>query len=297
MSRETLERVLELVCRELGATDARLELGGRPAHDARHLHVELPGGFRLVAVFDEPPDEPKAVQRRLETMGSSFFDLGVRPPSVRPDADYAGAQRRLDDELSALCGRTGASSALVIDVTSPIVWGSSEARGEHSDVDVLLELAALSRDLEARGVDLLALLEQSDARAQETKRAANLSSQLSRRAGRAHERLGALSSRARRTQLIEARTLAELRADSAETEGSPTYRRIVRREDSGYFARSFAGIYVLVLCFEGEFSELHVEGAALHALPIIERYVMMLPPVEPPPKGGRVLRLSRPEQR
>ena len=59
-------------------------------------------------------------------------------------------------------------------------------------------------------------------------------------------------------------------------------------------ARAFASIYVLMLVFKGTYSELHAEAALLHALPVIERLVLALPPVEPPPKGGRVVKLPVP---
>ncbi len=287
---------MDLVCRELGCVDARLEIGGRPPDDPLVLCAEISGGFRLVAVFEAPPDNPKDTVRRLENMGASFFDLGIRPPSVRPDADSAGAQRRLDDELSALCGRTGATSALVVDATSPILWGSSEARSDHWNVDAMLELASLTAALSGRGISLRALADQSVHDAESALQGAQLPHALERRAHKAHERLAEVSSRTRRARFVEASVLAELRADSAGTEGSPTLRRLVHRDGDGYLARSFAAIYVLVLCFDEEFSELHVEGAALHALPIIERYVMMLPPIEPPPRGGRVVRFPRPDR-
>ena len=49
-------RFLELLCKELGAEDARLELGGRDPEDRGLVFANLPDEFRLVAVFAEPPD-------------------------------------------------------------------------------------------------------------------------------------------------------------------------------------------------------------------------------------------------
>jgi hypothetical protein len=62
-------------------------------------------------------------------------------------------------------------------------------------------------------------------------------------------------------------------------------------EDLGYLVRPFAGVYRLLLVFPGAFSELVAEGHALHAASQIERLVLALPPVDPPPGGGKVLRL------
>ena len=51
----------------------------------------------------------------------------------------------------------------------------------------------------------------------------------------------------------------------------------------GYFARGFANIYLLVVVFEGAFSELYVESAVVHALPAIEQLLLALPPLDPGP--------------
>jgi hypothetical protein len=56
----------------------------------------------------------------------------------------------------------------------------------------------------------------------------------------------------------------------------------------GYVARSFAGIYVLVLVFEGPFDELGVRRATQAALPAIERLVLSLPPRDPSTQGAKV---------
>ena len=47
--------------------------------------------------------------------------------------------------------------------------------------------------------------------------------------------------------------------------------------------------------FDGPFSELHAEAATLKALPMIERLVLALPPIDPGPRGGaRVIDLHGP---
>jgi hypothetical protein len=293
VSRETLNRVLELVCRELGCEDARLELGGRPPEGPHAIFAEMSQGWRLVALFDDPPASPHDVEVRLRHMAASFFDIGVPSPSARPDAEQHLARRRLEDELCALAGRTGASSAVVIDLTSPVLWGTSEPRGDDYDLNEAIALAKLTKIARNHHLDLAMVAGLPHEEAVHALAELQLGGEEERRALRLVERLAGRPLRARRAQLVEARVLHELRADPEHGEGPASIRRLVRREGLGYFARSFASIYVLAVCFDGEFSELHVEGATLHALPVIERHVLALPPVDPPPRGGRVLRLPR----
>ena len=56
----------------------------------------------------------------------------------------------------------------------------------------------------------------------------------------------------------------------------------------GYVARSFAGIYVLILVFEGPFDEIGARRATQSALPAIERLVLSLPPRDPSTQGAKV---------
>lgn len=57
-------------------------------------------------------------------------------------------------------------------------------------------------------------------------------------------------------------------------------------------AKMFGGIYVMALSFTGALSEPVAVGALLHAADTIERLVMALPPIDPPP-GGKVIRLPK----
>jgi hypothetical protein len=93
--------------------------------------------------------------------------------------------------------------------------------------------------------------------------------------------------------LLVARAIATVRdADDADPDHPPV-RLAGQKPDFGYLSRSFAATYRLVLAYGGPFSELVAEGTALHALPYIERLVMALPPVDPPPKRARVVKLNR----
>lgn len=72
-------------------------------------------------------------------------------------------------------------------------------------------------------------------------------------------------------------------------------RHTSRGEDFGCVARSFAAIYVLVLVFDRAFDELTAKRALTHALPIIERLVAALPPLDPGPPvaGAAAMRVRR----
>jgi hypothetical protein len=73
--------------------------------------------------------------------------------------------------------------------------------------------------------------------------------------------------------------------------------RFVESTGEGPFVvHSFAGIYLLVLVFDAPLDELRAERTILEALPRIERLVLALPPLEPPPYGG-VVALRRPRRR
>lgn len=227
MAETGIQRFLELVVRELGASDARLEIGGKEPDLAQCVRYRLTNGWRVVALFDEPPTERAALERRLAAMSESFLGAIEQatgpqgaPPSRTPP-DIAG--RRLDDELTRLTERAGARCAMVFDLASPVVWGAS--RTESADDDKLFEDAIL---------------------------------------------------RVRDAQ-------KELRA------GHTT--RLSVRTDLECFARPFAGLYVLGLVCQGAISEPVAVGALLHALPLIERLVLALPPVDPSPGGAKVLRM------
>lgn len=61
-----------------------------------------------------------------------------------------------------------------------------------------------------------------------------------------------------------------------------------RQPELGVVARSFASIYVLVVVFDGLFDELAAERAIAPAMPLIERFVLSLPPPDPASAGAAV---------
>jgi len=220
-----LLRFLELVVRELSASDARLELGGRDPADSGLLFCVAPSGVRVVVVCGSPPPDRAAVESRLGTMVATLFGSAEHgfgaPMSTRTPPDIAG--RRLDDELGRLSERAGAAGALVFDLASPVLWGAS--RSGAGDPEKLFD-------------DIIV------------------------RVREAH------------SELRQGHT-ARLRVnDSVEC-----------------LARPFAGLYVVALAFEGAVSEPVALGAILHAMPMIERFVLALPPVDPPPGGAKVVRM------
>jgi hypothetical protein len=67
--------------------------------------------------------------------------------------------------------------------------------------------------------------------------------------------------------------------------------RLPLSETAECLARPFAGLYVVALVFDGPLSEPVAVGALVHAMPLIERFVLALPPVDPGPGGGKVMRM------
>lgn len=290
---DSIERVLGVIRQEMGCEDTRVELGGRPPDQAEIIWVPAPGGVRLVAVFETPPSDRRRAEERLRQLGQTFFESGLTLPAPSLDAEIHLARRRLDDELAALAGRTGAVGANVIDMQSPMLWGCSESRYSGEDLETFVQVAEVAEAARARNIDLAIVggLSESDRSAALDE----LTGEMRSRAERLVARLADRPFRSRRNYLLHGRALAEVRRWTQSLESAETsVRRLVHGGDVGYFARSFAGIYVLVLYFQGPFSELHVEGTALHYLPVIERHVLGLPPVDPEPPGGKVLKMKLP---
>ena len=74
-------------------------------------------------------------------------------------------------------------------------------------------------------------------------------------------------------------------------------RATVSTSDFGYVARSFSGIYLVLLVFEEPFEELSTKRALSHAMPTIERLVAALPPMDPPPNTAGVAVMRAPRRR
>ncbi|HKU40843.1 MAG TPA: hypothetical protein VJR89_21930 [Polyangiales bacterium] len=287
MADTAIRRFLELVARELGADDVRAELGGRDPNADNMVWKMVPGGFRIVAIFDTPPADRQAAQTRLDRMAETFaHTLSEQLQSGGTRTTTALPARRLDDALEALRARTGAVSIVVIDGNSPVLWGSSEPGHELVNVDDLARIGAALAVARDRGLTLDQLAVQD----------ADALIQVLRKRGieRAHEELlsmlvtrGSDESSARH-RLLTTLAIASVRQKMHRGEH---VRSVHHEPQFGYIARGFANIYQIIAVFEGAFSELHVESAILHVLPGIEELLFALPPVDPPPSKGQVIRL------
>lgn len=296
MSENNLQRLLDLIKRELGAREARVEFGGEAPYGPESVWAPLPGGWRLVAHFDNPGIDTKRVGVKLKQMAESFFDLQLKAPEPSPEGYKTWTTRRLDDELYGLAARTGAIIACIIDFQSPVVWGQSEPRHGSENVTAALEISKLVASAQGHGLSVEELCEASE----EDVRTRIARSDLpeSQRSSLRHEvvRLKGLAPNRRRSELLAYRAIALLRGTPSVEAPPPSghFRQVCHETGFGFLARSFASIYILVLVFDDNYSELHAEAALLHSLPVIERLVLALPPIEPPPKGGRVVKLPVP---
>ena len=292
-----LLRLIDLVRRELGAVDARAEVGGENPEDPRLVWCGLDAGWRLVAVFDAPPLDRNGLAAKLRAIAESFSGI-VPNADDYLNASRELASRRLDDELEALADRAGAVQTVVIDAQTPMVWGASGARRRDEDVDTAIKTAQSLDAAEAAGVDLAMLLERDAEEARAALEGHNVDPTVTNYLTREAERIRGASRRsgaAWRHYLLTSRALAAVRErQSKDREGVAHLNELERHDDWAYLARGFASIYCLVLVFEGRFSELHAQAAVVHALPIVERLVMALPPVEPPPRPGKVVSLRPP---
>lgn len=275
-------RLLEVVRRELGADDARVEIGGRdPGDDVVWCAVE---GRRLVVVFDDAPEQSLAeLRERLETLVRAF------PTTLEPREKprrVIEPQRALDDALDILAQQSTATHALVIDDSSPVIWGSSDLhRGPEDIVDAKLAAEALTL-ASAAGMDLAAHLAGvvKDPLPEELQR-------LIRQMHVASEHQPRDIARWRDVLRVSA-ALVTLR-DSIAREPTAT-RFALHDPDLAMLARGFGNIYWMLLVFDrAGFSELHAEAAMIHASPWIEKLVSALPPVDPSGGGGRVTTLRR----
>lgn len=313
MSEETLDRLTAIVRRDLGADSLRVGAPGDVTSTDNEIDCELPDGRRIVAVFSEPPADRDARRRRLEMIVASFPGLAKVLPAAQPPV------RSLGDELAAVSERAGALHAVVIDATSPVVWGADHASAPREDLDVDLETAKiflLEPPSSTDGVEWFdpeqtavnAIGSQADGASNSNAASNGGAAQNDGAApnGDAAQDGGAAPPANREGELwgeylLVRRAIAAVRALPAipSLKKGDHLHESLGEESFGYFARSFATIYVLILVFDGPFEELRVERAVAHALPAIERLVLALPPLDPPPKlaGVVAIRRGRPRRR
>ena len=280
---EALSRFLELVRREMSAEDVSVTPRGTTAPAAATIIAPLGEAEDLVVRFDETPDDADARTRRLEMLVNAFASAleagesgGAKSPRATP--------RSLRDELRTLALRAGAIDALVIDAHSPIVWGAVLGVRTQPEGAQVIPLTPKARErvekIQESHRDLIAALDLADDGDDESD----------------DGRVSATPPDV--TSPLSERAVAEVRALPvvAALHRGAHLAQAVRREDYGWVARSFAAIYVLVLVYDKAFDELRAERSLREGLPIIERLVLALPPMdpEPEPMGGVVaIRMRR----
>lgn len=280
-----LLKLLGLVRRELGAVDVRAEVGGQPPEDPHLVWVPLEGGFRVVAVLARPPADRRALIERLQALVAPFPDVidSVTPP---PTSMAIAQQLELDQELANLAQRATGLCAVVVDERSPMVWGTSRGSMEGWDIHAMEDLVGLKRSL---GQHQLSAEEWLSPGPEEVPEDID-ETQIQRWLHRA-QRLAALAPTWTGQDWQTALKTAEavLMARAACSGGRAPDRFAKHRSEIGVFAKGFAQIYMVVIAFEGPYSELHAEGPLVRHLPVIERLVLALPPVEPPPRRAKVI--------
>jgi hypothetical protein len=294
---ETLARLAAVVRERLGASAAHFEVGGDPpADDGRTAWAAVDDGpVRIVARFETAIADRAGTASRLTTMVQAFGAL-VAASFGRPAGEDAPAVRTgrpsvahvLDEVLGGLSDAAGALSAIVLDSSSPVLWGKSHASLALGPADgalaALFELDGCWRRVAAgaRPADAAGQLRLLQALAEP------LRSRMPAEPGEI-DRL-----------LHTGRTAAAVRsllARAALQGRLPLGRSLDRGDGHGHFARGVAGVYALALSFAAPFSEIRVDGAVRRAIDGIEHLLAVMPPLAPPPEkggaGSRVVTLRK----
>jgi hypothetical protein len=279
-------RFSALVKRELGAGDVRiLEPPAEPPLAPNVLSAPLLGGRHVVVTLGDSPDNPTALARRLEILARTFAhaleeSATGEHPAHRPSRPPIAMS--LHDELRALTQRSRAIDAVVLDAHSPVVWGSATIRTPRRQAQSIEEMSdALERLEESRRALFQVIRELSpEAVAAQDVTAPDVppptpSSDVLVSDQDDDEEMPEATVRA-------LREVRELPGIAALRRGRPLVF-VVREETFGYVARSFAGIYLVVLVYDAPFDELRAERVLIEALPKVERLVLALPPIDPGP--------------
>lgn len=269
MGDEAALRLLDLVRQKLDAVDARIEIGGSPPNGRQTVSIALNPHRRVVAVFGGDP--PADAASRLAALVDAFAASADAPQS---DGLAALSRRTLpteiDAELNGLSVRAKAVFAVLIDASSPVVWGRS-----HPDLPE--EIDAMLAVADAVGDGDPAELSNEPAR---------WPTVLREHAGKDHE--------SGRRLLMAALGVGAAR-DVAEEEPTAvgSMHKTVRVGSYTFMIRSLGGVYLLIIGFEGGFSEPQAEGVLQRGHSEIERLIVKLPPTDPPPRPGRVVSLRK----
>ena len=280
-----VERFLAVIRQELAADDARLEVGGRAPRGERAVWVDLDDGWRLVAVFDQDVDDLEERKQKLSTLVASFhgtIEELRREPRVPSVAREATARSELRLCLDVLCEKAMAAAAVVVDEQSPVVWGTSTGAAWLDDAERAGEAGRLLNRAAQAGFDAMEWLGRSDPATPALPK--DVRDELVARRGMLRLLVSQTTAPVARLAVLRAVALARDDGDIS-----------LRDEEFSAITRRFGGIYRLALAFEGAYSELHAEPTLARALPIIERLVADLPPIDPTPVGARIFTLPRRE--
>lgn len=292
----TFERFLALAKRELASEDVLLLGPDEAPPSAPNVVVaRLRDGRHVVASFEAEPKDREALQRRLAILADTFAEALAAPPSERTRSRPPVALS-LHEELKALASRARARDVAVIDVDSPVVWGSASVRGSpRARKDVVLrdvsdrELSTPSGTPDLESGPLYGV---PPTPAESTRMASQIEED-----ERSHPDGEDAEPEATRRAIASIRALPALELDMLH---KGRHLRHVERGGGGsyYLALSFSGIYLLVLVFDDNFDELRAERAAHESLPRVERLVLALPPLDPGPETmGGVIAFRRSRRR
>lgn len=284
MSDVPVLRLLELLIGKLGARDARLEIGGEPPTDPRLVFAAAGPNRRVVLVFEAPPSEPGALRAQLAAMVEAFHDSASPPATaIRPSVPPPETRAALDAELAAVCVSAGARCALLIDGSSPIVWGRSHELLPPT-IEPLLEIGAAIDEGALRSAiglgtpaGLATAIDDGEMAARVRRRLAEVGNDDDPAVLLLGARAGFL---ARALAEAEPQSVATLHCSEGKASGYP------------WTAHGMAVVYLLVLAFDDSFNELHAERAVRGNRTRIERLISALPPIDPTPGKARVVRLK-----
>jgi hypothetical protein len=287
--------MLELIRRELHAASAHLELGAEPARNPAAVSHALDDHWRVVVTFAEGAP-PVDAHERLDNLIHAFTS-SIRPSLERPSLALGRppAERRLDEELGRLGELLLAKASVIIDESSPIIWGTATPQDRAIDVELFLALARLIKRFDGELKELAELLWEAskstdphlatpiDAKAKGNK------DTLRRELGQLSRRIGAPETSDWYRLLLTASAVAAFRK---RRHSAFRGRHVAQPPPVGYVAQALASQYLLLFVFDEPFSQLHAEATAVHAVPYLENLIGDLPPVDPP-RGAKAQRLPR----